>query len=326
MTPTEEKALKGMGINPYGKEVSVGEIASKFNGDVTAFNDALQHLEAMPNLEKVAIRGLYLTAQGMTLNEVGFEHLSSLKTPHVLEISDPKLVGIESEEIATFSNMKNLRKLHLFGNPRHNTHQLSGNEIMEGVGKLTQLQKLSAYRLDLRGDGGLHHLQANPNLNKLMLNSCKIDDSAAKIIATLPVTELDIRDTKIGNEGLNALIQANRLTSILIEGIPAEKAHKKAAKRMAKVNKLGKLPPSRLNAITAEKEHAVTEQQDTLYHSTDISSDISIDLPDSLVAIESLEKTGQLQDIKPKKPGDENAPVSDRFEVRIGANSAGREI
>jgi Leucine-rich repeat (LRR) protein len=107
------------------------------------------------------------------------------------------------------------------------------------LSKLAKLKKLR--RLDVSGakvtSAGLEDLRGLPNLERLSLWHCtRIDDSAAKVLATLPkLANLDLSDTPVGDQTLKALAALPDLkllyltdTKVTLEAVSAFRQHKPA--------------------------------------------------------------------------------------------------
>jgi len=174
-------------------------------------HDALAHVAHLPRLEHLTLT----TAMG----DAGVRHLATIKTLKSLCIVD-KQCGPSRRHLAGFSpggldpleELTNLEDLTLCYVALTDEHL----GFLETMGKL----KL----LDLRHNPivgpGLVHLAGCPQLEGLCLNYCSaLDDGAMVHVAKLErLRELALRDTKVGDAGVERLHGHRRLETVIVHG------------------------------------------------------------------------------------------------------------
>ena len=88
------------------------------------------------------------------------------------------------------------------------------DELMQDVGTIAGLRRLSLYRSANITDNGLKHLAGLKHLTHLRLTDCRISDAGVAHLAGLPLVDLDLSRTNISDAGIPTLAKIPSLTRL----------------------------------------------------------------------------------------------------------------
>ena len=199
--PAEPVWLRRLVASTFGEERAAGftDVTEAYLGwDVT--DDALRHLCAFPNLQKLDLRNTRVSDKGLL-------HISELSRLNSLEISYG--AGITDEGMQYLRGLTELEVLVVYGTEITDAGlvQLSGH---------TRLRELCLGNSAIKGSG-LKHLSGLTNLKELRLQETLISDDGLRHLGGLRKLEfLSLRNTRVTDDGLQHLGGLKSLKHIIV--------------------------------------------------------------------------------------------------------------
>ncbi len=196
----------------------------------------------LPSLEKLDVRNSIITKQ--TLKEIGcHDKLKSLSIgwgtrTHLVTPKSPLPAGLNSEDLAPLSNLRELEHLHI---DLDCTDAITDNG-MTILSKMDNLTSLYISKAILHSGESLKLMKSRPNLKDLTLVDCKVtnqglanlsnakhlrrlkvrggefDEVGMKAVGTLSgLRELDLRASRIAPQSLHHISQLSELTKLTLK-------------------------------------------------------------------------------------------------------------
>ncbi|MGD9647623.1 MAG: leucine-rich repeat domain-containing protein [Pirellulales bacterium] len=171
-----------------------------FYEDFGMTDDDLQEFSEVRGLESFLIAGSRVSVAGLV-------HLEQLKKLQELSVVHCR---VTPEFAQAIGRLRTLTKLHIGG-------AALSNEVLRGIGTLSQLEVLSLSDAVQITDAGLPHLAAMPRLRHVAIAEAQISDAGLQSFAGLEeLQSLYIREADVSDRGLECLISLWKLESVCL--------------------------------------------------------------------------------------------------------------